>query len=170
MSDESPKTAILFVCMGNLCRSPLAEGVFRHKAAERGVSNRFHIESAGTGGWHAGEPPDHRVREVATRNGVTLDGTARQITRHDFKRFDHILCMDEDNREDLLAMGVPREKLRLLLECDRNASMHEVPDPYYGGTDGFELVYRLVDAACDALLDALLAEDEDTAASKRNRA
>jgi protein-tyrosine phosphatase len=169
MSDDSQRTAILFVCMGNLCRSPLAEGVFRHKATERGVAERFHIESAGTGGWHAGEPADHRVCEVAVRNGVTLDGTARQITRHDFSRFDHILCMDEDNREDLLAMGVPREKLRLLLECDRNASMHEVPDPYYGGAEGFELVYRLVDAACDALLEELLADGEASATSKYDR-
>ena len=88
---------------------------------------------------------------------MKLDGTARQVNGRDFKRFDHILCMDEDNREELLEMGAPAEKVRLLLECDPQAPMHEVPDPFFGGMDGFELVYRLLDSACRALLDQLLA-------------
>jgi protein-tyrosine phosphatase len=158
MDDSSPRVGVLFVCMGNLCRSPLAEGVFRHQAVQRCAADLFLIDSAGTGDWHVGEEADERVRRVAAGRGVTLDGTARQVKRRDFKRFDHILCMDEDNREELLAMGAPAEKVRLLLECDPQAPMHEVPDPYYGDLDGFELVCRLVESACRALLDQLLAE------------
>jgi protein-tyrosine phosphatase len=160
------KTRICFICMGNICRSPLAENVLRHKARHRGVDDRFLIDSAGTGGWHAGEPPDPRVRRVASSHGVPMTGTARQVCRDDFARFDHLVCMDDENREHLLAMGAPPQKVRLLLECDRasgsgggggGAACREVPDPYYGGQDGFENVFRLVDSACDALLDELLA-------------
>jgi len=158
MDDPSPRIGVLFVCMGNLCRSPLAEGVFRHQAVQRGAADLFLIDSAGTGDWHVGEEADERVRRVAARRGVNLDGTARQVKRRDFRRFDYILCMDEDNREDLLEMGAPAGKVRLLLECDPQAPMHEVPDPYFGDLDGFELVYRLLDSACRALLDQLLAE------------
>lgn len=158
MTDRSPRTSVLFVCMGNICRSPLAEGIFRHKSAQRGVSGLFLIDSAGTGDWHVGEAPDERVQRVAGRHGVKLDSAARQVRRRDFKRFDHILCMDEDNREELLDMGAPAGKVRLLLECDPSAPIVEVPDPYFGGEDGFELVWRLVDSACDAVLDQLLAQ------------
>ena len=143
--------------MGNLCRSPLAENLFRHKAAQRGVDGMFIVDSAGTGGWHAGEPPDHRIRDLALAHGVPVAGAARQVKRRDFARFDHVICMDEDNREDVLGMGAPAGKVRLLLECDPQAPLREVPDPYYGGSDGFELVFRLVDSACEALLDELLA-------------
>jgi len=148
--------SVLFVCMGNLCRSPLAEGVFRAKAAKRGVEHLLVIDSAGTGHWHVGEPPDERMRRTAAGHGVTLGGTARQVARRDFRRFDHIICMDEENREDLVAMGAPEAKVRLLLEFDSQALLEEVPDPYCGDLDAFELVYRLVDAACEALLEALL--------------
>jgi protein-tyrosine phosphatase len=144
--------------MGNICRSPLAEGIFRHKTAERGVSDLFLIDSAGTGDWHVGEAPDERVQRIAGRHGVKLDSAARQVKRGDFKRFDHIFCMDEDNREELLGRGAPAGKVRLLLECDPGAPMIEVPDPYFGGEDGFELVWRLVDSACEAVLEELLGE------------
>ena len=145
--------------MGNICRSPLAEGLFLHKINQRGVTQRFSVESAGTGGWHAGELPDPRVRAVAQQKGIELCSRARQVTTGDFTAFDHIICMDEDNREHLLNMGAPPQKVRLLLECDRSAPMREVPDPYYGGADGFELVYKLVDAACNALIDELSSGD-----------
>ncbi|MDY7108209.1 MAG: low molecular weight protein-tyrosine-phosphatase [Planctomycetota bacterium] len=158
MTDRPPPTRVLFVCMGNICRSPLAEAIFRHRAATRGVAERFLVDSAGTGDWHVGEAPDERVQHVAARNGVWLDSAARQVKRGDFKRFDHIFCMDEDNREALLEMGAPAGKVRLLLECDPRAPMVEVPDPYFGGEDGFDLVWRLVDSACDAVLDELLDE------------
>lgn len=156
MSASDP-LSICFICMGNICRSPLAESVFLHKAKQRGVLDRFVVDSAGTGGWHVGEPPDPRVHRVAAANGVKMQGIARQITKADFDRFDWLICMDQDNRDHLLRLGAPSDKVRLLLECDPCAAMLEVPDPYYGGQDGFELCYKLIDAACDALLDELLA-------------
>jgi protein-tyrosine phosphatase len=143
--------------MGNICRSPIAENVFRHRARERKVEHLFEIDSAGTGGWHAGESPDPRACRVAAKHGVAMSGTARQITRNDFMQFDLLLCMDIENYEHLIGMGAPRERLRLLLECDRAATCRDVPDPYYGGSDGFETVFRLVDSACEALLEELLA-------------
>lgn len=143
--------------MGNICRSPLAECVFRQKAAQRGVVDRFEIDSAGTGGWHAGEPPDLRVQRCAAARGVPITGAARQVHRNDFTRFDLLICMDESNRSHLLEMGAPPEKVHLLLNFDPRSVLDEVPDPYYGGADGFELVFNLVDAACSALLDHLLA-------------
>ena len=147
---------ICFICMGNICRSPLAENVFRHKAKQRGVDGQFEIDSAGTGGWHAGEPPDARVCMVASKRGVGMTGAARQIKREDFAYFDHLICMDQDNLNHVLAMGAPPAKVRLLLACDPKAGCREVPDPYYGGTDGFEHVFSLVDSACEALLNELL--------------
>ena len=143
--------------MGNICRSPLAEGAFLHKVNERGAADRFTVESAGTGNWHVGERPDPRGIEIAKLRGITLPSRARQVTIEDFKRFDHLICMDETNREDLEQLGAPPGKLRLLLEIDPHCRLHEVPDPYYGGRDGFETVYQLIDSACDALLDELLA-------------
>ncbi len=152
---EQPIT-VLFVCMGNICRSPLAEGVFLHKLRERDVEHRFDVDSAGTGGWHAGDRADARMRKVAAEHGVELPSRARQVTQDDWHRFDHILCMDDVNHEELLAMGAPAASLRLLLSVDPAAQVREVPDPYYGGTDGFELVFTLVDQACDVLLDTLI--------------
>ena len=159
MSKTSATTpiSVLFVCMGNICRSPLAEGLFRHKARGRGVEAQFIVDSAGTGGWHAGECADGRVREVARRHGVDLKGRARKVTPEDFDRFDHVICMDDENRRQLQQAGAPHGKLRLLLECDPAAAVREVPDPYYGGRRGFETVYGLIDSACEALLDELLA-------------
>jgi protein-tyrosine phosphatase len=147
--------------MGNICRSPLAANIFRHKIKQRRVEEYFVIDSAGTGGWHAGEPPDPRVRSVASARGIAMSGTARQVTRDDFQRFDWLVCMDEENRANLLHLGAPPAKLRLLLQCDKNAPCHEVPDPYYGGPDGFEHVFSLVNSACDALLSELLRETRD---------
>ena len=146
---------LLFVCMGNICRSPLAENVFRHKAAQRGVAHRFEIDSAGTGAWHVGEPPDARVLKLASSLGIPITGVARQVQPGDFDRFDLLLCMDEANLRHVQRMGAPPEKVRLLL--DGHATCREVPDPYYGGDDGFERCYELIDAACDRLLDHLLA-------------
>lgn len=142
--------------MGNICRSPLAEGVFLHKINERGVADRFHVDSAGTGGWHAGELPDHRMRQTAARYGITLASRARQVTTKDFDLFDHLICMDADNRDQILSRGAPADKVSLLLDIDPSTKAIEVPDPYYGGEDGFEHVFTLVDSACDALLNHLL--------------
>ena len=155
-SGMTARTSVLFICMGNICRSPLAEGLFRHHADQRGVADRFTIDSAGTGGWHSGEPADGRAREVAARHDVPVTSRARQVTRGDLRRFDHLVCMDEDNRETLLEMGAVEGKLTLLLEHDPTSPIHEVPDPYYGGPEGFETVFRLIDSACAALLDRML--------------
>jgi protein-tyrosine phosphatase len=147
---------ILFVCMGNICRSPTAEGVMRRLLADAGLEDVVEVDSAGTGGWHAGEPPDARATIAARRRGVTLEGGARQVRPDDFDRFDLIVAMDRENLRDLHALApddVAREKLRLL------AADQDVPDPYYGGDRGFETVLDMVGAACRELLDELRAAD-----------
>lgn len=153
---ESDKIAILFICMGNICRSPLAEGVFLHKANQRGVADKFIVDSAGTGGWHVGELPDPRSRQIASKYGINLPSRSRQVSKKDLKRFIYLVCMDEENRESLLHIGIPDQRISLLLDADPNCQLREVPDPYYGGEDGFETIYKLIDSACDALLDELL--------------
>ncbi len=155
MDLEFPVNRILFVCMGNICRSPLAEGVFRHLLKQRGLDGKYVVDSAGTGGWHAGEPADQRMQETAARHGVALESRARQITRADFDDFDLILCADVENRENVLQLGGSSDRVRLLLEFDPQAPVREVPDPYYGGQDGFDQVYELVWRACGSLLDRL---------------
>jgi protein-tyrosine phosphatase len=143
---------ILFVCMGNICRSPTAEGVMRHLVAERGLDGEIEVQSAGTGGWHAGNPPDARATATARARGITLDGAARQVTPEDFEDFDLLVAMDRDNLAGLRAIAPPgtEHKLRMLLAGDR-----DVPDPYYGGAQGFEHVLDLVQEACEKLLDDL---------------
>lgn len=152
---EKSKTRILFVCMGNICRSPLAECAFLSETEVRGLSDHFEIDSAGTGGWHAGQDPDRRMQKAAEAAGIDLFGSARQVRREDFAHFEHIVCMDEENRQDLLAMGAPKSKLSLLLEYDSSVSEREVPDPYYGGESGFRNVVTLVSSGCQRLLDHL---------------
>jgi protein-tyrosine phosphatase len=138
--------------MGNICRSPTAEGVMRHLLAERGLAGEIDVESAGTGGWHAGNPPDARATATARARGITLDGAARQVTRSDFEDFDLLVAMDRDNLADLRAIAPPgtEHKLRMLIADGR-----DVPDPYYGGPRGFEQVLDLVQTACEQLLDDL---------------
>ncbi|GIV59060.1 low molecular weight phosphotyrosine protein phosphatase [Rhodocaloribacter litoris] len=166
----SNKIKVLFVCLGNICRSPLAEGVFRHLVRERGLEDRFDIDSAGTGSWHVGEPPDRRMRETARRHGVPLDGQrARQFTARDLEHYDHIFVMDRDNLHDVLFLD--REdrygnKVRLFREFDPEPGDYQVPDPYYGGAQGFENVFAIVERTARTLLDRLVAEydlDQTTA-------
>jgi protein-tyrosine phosphatase len=149
-------TRILMICTGNICRSPLAECVLRHKAVRRGAKERVEVDSAGIGDWHAGEAPDHRVRAVAELNGVTMTGSARQVTRHDIRQFDLLVCMDHTHRSHLLGMGADEDKARLLLDFDPHSPVSDVPDPYYGGIEGFHAIYRMIDRACDHLLDHVL--------------
>jgi protein-tyrosine phosphatase len=146
-----PTTRILFVCIGNICRSPTAEGVMRHLLRERGLDGEIELDSAGTGGWHAGSPPDARATQSARARGITLQGAARQVTRADFDDFDLLVAMDRDNLDDLRAMAPPgsEDKVRLLLDG------RDVPDPYYGGPRGFEEVLDLVQDGCERLLDDL---------------
>ncbi|MCL4209491.1 MAG: low molecular weight phosphotyrosine protein phosphatase [Phycisphaeraceae bacterium] len=154
------RIGVLFVCLGNICRSPLAEGVFLHKINARGVASRFRVDSAGTGGWHAGETPDPRAIAVAKKRGIVLPSRARQVTRDDFQRFHHLVAMDESNRETLIERGCPPERVRLLLEDDDSTRLIEVPDPYYGGPEGFETVFQLIDSGCEALLERLLRSEQ----------
>jgi protein-tyrosine phosphatase len=158
---------ISFVCSGNICRSPTAEAVMRQLVREAGLEDKVDIDSAGTGAWHVGEQRDKRSREVAERRGAPLSGRARQFTARDFARFDYVLAMDGDNLADLCDLAPDAEaraKVRLLrsfdpavagCDPDRAASSGrdaDVPDPYYGGPDGFERVFDICTAACRALL------------------
>ena len=143
--------------MGNICRSPTAEGVFRHLAEQAGVAGQLQIDSAGTHAYHAGEPPDHRARAAAERRGMSLEGiVARRVTEDDFERFDYIVAMDEDNLERLRAEAPVHyhDKIRLFLEFG-SSDEREVPDPYYGGSAGFERVLDLVEEASRGLLETL---------------
>ena len=149
---------VLFVCLGNICRSPLAEGVFRSLVRARELESRYLVDSAGTGAWHAGERPDQRSVEVARRNGVVLAGYARQIEAPDFADFDYVIAMDRQNLLELrtLARSPQGEAhLHLLRDFDPEPGDGQVPDPYYGGPDGFERMYEMVNRACEALLDHL---------------
>jgi low molecular weight protein-tyrosine phosphatase len=154
---------LLFVCMGNICRSPTAEGVMRRLVAEAGLDDRIATDSAGTGGWHAGDPPDSRATGAAARRGVTLEGAARQVRAEDFRDFDLLIAMDRENLRGLLAVAPDEagsEKVRLLREFDplsAGAPDLDVPDPYYGGDRGFETVLDMTEAACRGLLDELRA-------------
>lgn len=152
---SEPTVRILFVCMGNICRSPAAEAVFIQRLEEAGIAERFRIDSAGTGGWHAGDQADPRSRAEGDRRGYRLDTPARQIEAADFDRFDLLICMDLENAAVLVDRGAPDDKVRLLLEWHPEGHLQEVPDPYYGGADGFSHMYDLIEAGCDGLLAAL---------------
>ena len=156
--DSDKKIGVLFVCMGNICRSPTAEGVFRKVVTDAGLSEVIHIESAGTHAYHAGASPDHRAQEAAERRGVTLSHIrARRVSDDDFEAFDYILVMDRNNLDELL-QRVPadhKRKVRLFLEFAGSPQVDEVPDPYYGGPSGFELVLDLVEQASERLLRRL---------------
>ena len=149
---------VLFVCLGNICRSPTAEGVLRHKLREAGLGEDVDVESAGTGGWHVGHPPDERAQAAAAARGIALDGRAQRFEAIHFDEFDLILAMDRQNLTDLRAIAphaAAKGKLRLLREFDPlavEAGDLEVPDPYYGGSGGFEEVLDMVERACDGLI------------------
>ena len=153
---------VLFVCLGNICRSPLAEGVFRHLVDREGRTEDFRIDSCGTGAWHVGEPPHHDSERVAKKNGVSLAGQrARQVRKADLSRFDLIVAMDRSNRSDLLNLSSDAEdKIVCLREYDTEKGGLDVPDPYYGGADGFEEVFQIVHRSCRTLLDSLIEEIE----------
>ena len=150
-----PRASVLFVCMGNICRSPTAESVFRDHARRAGLEDELRIESAGTGDWHVGQPPDNRAITHARRRGYDLAALrARQVTREDFASFDFILAMDLRNLRDLKAL-CPADYagyLGLLLDFAPHLGLREVPDPYYGAGDGFETVLELTERASEALL------------------
>lgn len=151
--------AVLFVCMGNICRSPTAEAVLREQARRRGLADRLRIDSAGTHGWHAGQPPDARACAHGARRGYDLAPLrARRLESEDFDRFDILLAMDRDNLAHLHALqpaGSAAARVGLLMHYARRHAVDEVPDPYYGAADGFERVLDLIEDACDGLLQSL---------------
>ncbi len=155
----SQRIRICFVCLGNIIRSPLAKNIFLTLIDKEGVSDHYEVDSAGTGDWHIGEPPDPRMQRVAARHGLVYTCRARQFRRRDFDAFDLILVMEEDNRQELLQLRPTPEqqaKIHLLREFDPQGGPNiPVPDPYYGGSEGFEEVYLVVERACQGLLDTL---------------
>ncbi len=157
MNDKENKVSILFVCMGNICRSPTAEGVFRHIVNEAGLADRFEIDSAGTHAYHIGEQPDRRAIAAAEKRGVSLDNiAARRVADTDFEQFDYVIAMDEDNQQRLIEKA-PEEhqsKIHLFLSFSANDET-EVPDPYYGGVAGFERVLELIEMASKDLLKSI---------------
>ena len=148
---------LLFVCSGNICRSPLAEAIFKAQAQAAGLADRFKVDSAGTHGYHEGDAADPRTRRVGRRHGLTVDSIARPVIDADFDRFDLILAMDRDHRRELTARAGPGRtaKVRLMRDFDPGARSQDVPDPYYGGEDGFEQMYSILEPACRGLLESL---------------
>ena len=149
---------LLFVCLGNIIRSPLAEQLFSDLSRQAGVADNYTVDSAGTGDWHAGESPDPRMVETAAMHGLTLGGTARQVRPVDLDSFDLILTMDESNRAGLLELArnpAQRGKIRMLREFDPQHDDLEVPDPWYGGRGDFEQTYQIIERSVRGLLEAL---------------
>ena len=151
---------LLFVCLGNICRSPAAEGVFLHLLKQKGINDQFVVDSAGTGSWHVGNAADKRMQAAANRRGIHLPSRARQIDLNDLETFDLVLTMDQDNLHAV--NGLAREagarataRIQPMLSYGRRYSEAEVPDPYYGGDAGFEHVLDLLEDACQALLEEL---------------
>ena len=163
---HAQRVRVLMVCMGNICRSPTAQGILEQLVLGAGMAERIHIDSAGTHGYHIGKAPDARAQQHALRRGVDLSAQrARQLVARDFDQFDLILVMDEANERGARALATPRQnhKIFRLTEFCASQGIVEVPDPYYGGADGFEKVLDLVEDACEGLmqkLKALLANDK----------
>jgi protein-tyrosine phosphatase len=149
---------VLFVCLGNIIRSPLAEHLFRQRIEQDGKSSDFQADSAGTAAWHVGEPPDPRMRKTAELHGLSYTGQARQVEPEDFETFDLIVAMDSSNFKNLLELAQDdsqRAKVRLMREYDPEADEMDVPDPYYGGAEGFETTFEIVRRSIDGLIEAL---------------
>lgn len=153
---------VLFVCLGNICRSPLGEGMFRHLVTEMGLEDRFLIDSAGTGNWHIGAPPHVDSQRVARERGMDIsDQRARQITPLDLRDFDYLIAMDSSNKEGILALdpnGRYADKVKLMLEFYPECGMKDVPDPYFGGPEGFSPVLDMIEEASRNLLMQILSE------------
>lgn len=160
MKNKADRYKILFVCLGNICRSPAAQGVMQRLVDERGLTDRFEIDSAGTYAGHSGELPDRRMRVHASRRGYNLTHRARRITVDDFERFDMIVAMDDANRDDLRRMARTLDEARKVTmigpKIRFNRHYDYVPDPYYEGSEGFELVLDLLEDACENLLDEIV--------------
>ena len=148
--------SIMFVCLGNICRSPLAEFIVRQRAIERGFSGRFHFESAGTGDWHIGKAADRRMQQTAASHGIDLGPhRASQITRNRISQWDWFVAMDEANYNDLLSMGANPSRTLMMRQFEDEGRTADVPDPYYGGEQGFEDVFTILSDNADTLIDYL---------------
>tara|TARA_Y100001968_G_scaffold287066_1_gene288183 strand:+ start:477 stop:950 length:474 start_codon:yes stop_codon:yes gene_type:complete len=152
---------ILFVCLGNICRSPAAEGIFKQKIKDRDLENLFVVDSAGTGGWHVGNLADPRMRQTALKRGIKLTSRSRKIEKNDLYEFDHILVMDKDNLNAVKSLVDDKlhplnSRIELILSYSKNSPLDEVPDPYYGGQNGFDEVLNLLDKAIDELINSLI--------------
>jgi protein-tyrosine phosphatase len=163
MSEKTPITKenpfkIVFVCLGNICRSPTAEGIFQHLVKERGLESYFYIDSAGTSAYHIGEPANSKSRQVAERHGVELRSRARRFDEGDLEEFDLILAMDRENYDNLKQLdsnGRYSDKILLMRDFDPQPGDGEVPDPYYGGMDGFQHVFEVLRRSSNELLNEL---------------
>ena len=152
---------VLFVCLGNICRSPLAEGIFDHLVTEAGLSSKIRIDSCGTSGHHVGEKADPRSIEIARQHDIELVTRSRQFKAHDLQNFDYVLAMDRSNYRNILSMGAPggKAKVKLMLTFDPDSTIQDVPDPYYGGDAGFKNVYDMLLISCENLLTHIRKEN-----------
>ena len=155
-------TQVLFVCLGNICRSPMAEAIFAHLVDQAGLSSAFQIDSAGTSNYHPGKRPDHRTLQVLAQHGIQIEHGARQVTPQDFENFDYILAMDQQNWIDLKHVQARAHQPKAILErmnaFDDQASGIDVPDPYYDGLPEFEAVYQMLLPSCQNLLKHILSQ------------
>lgn len=156
----STRIRVLFICLGNICRSPVAEGVFVDRIRRRGIEHHFEVTSAGLGGWHEGELPDERARRVAAKNGVELPSRARRVSMGEFAETHWIICMDEQNRRGLEKIGAPAERVRLLKSFAGRpiGASHEVDDPYQEGADAFDRMFAEIAEAVEHLIAHLVKE------------
>lgn len=151
---------VVFVCLGNICRSPMAEGIFKKLVHEKGLNEQIQIDSAGTSGYHRGSYPDPRMRETAIQHHVKLDSRSRKFTKDDFKKFDYIVGMDDQNIEDIKSMTSNKTPDNYVLikmrEFDNDTSNEDVHDPYYDTMNGFERCYQILNESCNNFLDSLI--------------
>lgn len=156
--EKDKKTGVLFVCLGNICRSPSGEGIFKKLVKEKGLDKKYHIDSAGTSGWHTNELPDRRMRSHGERRGYIFDSRSRKFVSEDFDKFDYILAMDDNNYYDILSLSPDPEseqKVHRMVDFLQKLSHDHIPDPYYSGAEGFELVLDLLEDACQGLLNKI---------------